>query len=844
MIVTNSISARFLTGFFVFTTAFLPWVWSPSVAAQTPASNSNSATPTPTPAATPIPPSAILAQEEIVTARLKAIQDSLVETPQNIAIRSAVPQLARELESLFTKTSTILAGRPNLDELNDLETEWRAPTKRVDGWTGSLSRQVTDLDKIIEELRAMRAVWQRSLGALTASPVPNANAEAEQAERVPEKLLQRVRDTIAAIETTQKASEDRRSELLTLQSRLGDFDVRIAGAQTAIKDRRTTLLSTLFAREEPAIWGLRADAQGRSISSQIADTMTEGTIAFRVYAAANSERFILHAVLLLIFIAAFTWVRGRISAFAEQDSKVEKASNVFRHPIAAGVVLSIFLSGTIYPQAPKLWTIFLGAVAMIPVVVILRRIVDRLIFHIVCVLAGFYFFDRIREILEGIAILSRVLFLVEMFAAVLLLIILYRSKRLAGHITAGNWGLFKTLRLIAPFAIAIFSAAFIANLVGAVNLSNIIGNGVLQSIYAALIIYTAAEVLDGLTIFALRVRPLSDLGMVKTKRKVMRSRVRQVVQWLGVIFWILIALALFSIRDLVFSFVTDVLSAELKLGSINLTLGHVVAFVIAIWFAVMASRFIRFVLEEDVFPRVDIGTGVSYAISTMVHYVVLTLGLLIAIAALGFELSQFAIIAGAVGIGVGFGLQNIINNFVSGLILLFERPVKVGDTVQIGEQIGTLSQIGLRASVLRKVDGSDVIVPNSQLISEEVVNWTMSDEKRRLDIPVGVAYGTEPQRVLDLLKSVANANEDILVDPPPRALFLAFGESSLDFELRAWTENSDNWVTIRSDLVTAVSNALSDAGIEIPFPQRDLHVRHVDAGSAKEISEKDSELAA
>ncbi|MGE3467994.1 MAG: mechanosensitive ion channel family protein, partial [Pyrinomonadaceae bacterium] len=302
----------------------------------------------------------------------------------------------------------------------------------------------------------------------------------------------------------------------------------------------------------------------------------------------------------------------------------------------------------------------------------------------------------------------------------------------------------------------------------------------------------------------------------------------QMVKWLGTVLWALVALTLFSLRDLVFSFLSDALSAELNIGSIKLTLGHIVVFILAIWFAVLISRFLRFFLEEDIYPRVNLGTGVSYAISTMVHYLVLTLGLLIAVAALGFELSQFAIVAGAVGIGIGFGLQNIINNFVSGIILLFERPVKVGDTVQIGSQIGTLSQIGLRASVLRKVDGSDVIVPNSQLISEEVVNWTMSDEKRRLDIPVGVAYGTEPERVLSLLQSVANANGEILADPPPRALFLAFGESSLDFELRAWTENSDEWVTIRSQLVVAVSNALTEAGIEIPFPQRDLHVRSRD----------------
>jgi small-conductance mechanosensitive channel len=159
------------------------------------------------------------------------------------------------------------------------------------------------------------------------------------------------------------------------------------------------------------------------------------------------------------------------------------------------------------------------------------------------------------------------------------------------------------------------------------------------------------------------------------------------------------------------------------------------------------------------------------------------------------------------------------------LILLFERPVKVGDTVQIGAHMGSLKAIGLRASIVRKVDGSDVIVPNSQLISEEVINWTMSDDRRRIDIPVGVAYGTDPHVVLKLLADLPVGREHILAEPPPRALFIGFGESSLDFELRFWTGESDGWVTLRSEMVTAVHDALIGADIEIPFPQRDLHIQ-------------------
>ena len=181
--------------------------------------------------------------------------------------------------------------------------------------------------------------------------------------------------------------------------------------------------------------------------------------------------------------------------------------------------------------------------------------------------------------------------------------------------------------------------------------------------------------------------------------------------------------------------------------------------------------------------------------------------------------------------------KHIVNNFVSGLILLFERPVKVGDTVQIGEHQGDLNRIGLRASVVRKVDGSEVIMPNSKLISEEVINWTLSDQQRRIDINVGVAYGNDPENIIELLTKVALAHENILKSPPPRTLFVGFGDNSLDFQLRAWTDHTDHWVVIKSELAVGVHKVLRDENIEIPFPQRDLNLKIV-SPEAAEIIEK------
>ncbi|HDR68602.1 MAG TPA: mechanosensitive ion channel, partial [Bacteroidaceae bacterium] len=174
--------------------------------------------------------------------------------------------------------------------------------------------------------------------------------------------------------------------------------------------------------------------------------------------------------------------------------------------------------------------------------------------------------------------------------------------------------------------------------------------------------------------------------------------------------------------------------------------------------------------------------------------------------------------------GIGFGLQNIFNNMVSGLILAFERPIKVGDTVQVGELTGIVKSIGFRSSTIRSFDGAEVIVPNGNLISNEMINWTLSDSFRRMDIRVGVAYGTDPEVVLDLIRQVAEENENVSKEPPPKAYFIGFGDSSLDFRLLAWTDIG-NRLSVESDLTVAINRKIVDAGIEIPFPQRDLHIR-------------------
>jgi small-conductance mechanosensitive channel len=212
-------------------------------------------------------------------------------------------------------------------------------------------------------------------------------------------------------------------------------------------------------------------------------------------------------------------------------------------------------------------------------------------------------------------------------------------------------------------------------------------------------------------------------------------------------------------------------------------------------------------------------------LGTVARSLVIVLGLLVAADALGLDLSSLKIVLGALSVGIGFGLQNVVNNFVSGLILMFERTIKRGDIVRISQTEGRVASIGLRSSVIRTRAGHDIIVPNGDLVAGQVDNLSFTDEDVRIEVPFGVSYASDPNTVREIVLEVAARTDLVRPSPEPDVLFMGFGESSLDFELRVWVSGA--WVLprVRSALLFDVWYALKGAGIEIPFPQRDLHVR-------------------
>jgi small-conductance mechanosensitive channel len=230
-------------------------------------------------------------------------------------------------------------------------------------------------------------------------------------------------------------------------------------------------------------------------------------------------------------------------------------------------------------------------------------------------------------------------------------------------------------------------------------------------------------------------------------------------------------------------------------------------------------------LDEDILPRLSLPRGVPGTISTLTKYFIIIIGFLIASSSIGLDLNRFTILIGALGVGIGFGLQDLVNNFISGLILIFERPIQVGDVVHFNDIEGRVTNIGIRSSRIKTWQGSEIIVPNGHLVSNDVINWTFSDKMRRIEIKVGVEYGCDVDQIKELLLGCAKADERIISNPEPMVIFRDFGESSLDFELRCWTNNFDLWFTISSELRFAINKTFEENNITIPFPQRDIYIK-------------------
>ncbi|HOE80473.1 MAG TPA: mechanosensitive ion channel [Smithellaceae bacterium] len=278
--------------------------------------------------------------------------------------------------------------------------------------------------------------------------------------------------------------------------------------------------------------------------------------------------------------------------------------------------------------------------------------------------------------------------------------------------------------------------------------------------------------------------------------------------------------------------VIEYLSVPLfSLGSSTFTLWMLVYTIFFLFILVYLAAKINKIIVYQILARRQIDLGIRIAIGSILEYAMLTIGFIIILQTAGIDMSSISILFGALGVGIGFGLQNVTNNFVSGLIILFERPIKVGDRIEMSGVAGDVVNISMRATTIVTNDNISIIVPNSQFISSTVTNWSHMDRNVRFSFPIGVSYREDPPEIEKILTEIALDNPGILTDPQPEVLFTEYGDNALMFSLRVWTSDYINRPgVLKSQLYYAISHRFKEAGIEIPFPQREIYIKEMPKG--------------
>jgi len=783
----------------------------PAANAQNPDPSSLAATPTPsatpTPAASPTPlPLADLTAQIVSAEEERGKIDELLKNEPPLFASNAAALFHQIDENLAGSAKTLAAG-PSLETIRDLETRWQDLGEELASSKHALTEQVTSYEQHLKRLSELQPKYDKG---------------------TPRDLLARMETLNAAAQKTRSAVLKRRAEMGGLLTKAEEQERQVNGMSERIKQARPQAVARLFVSESVPLWSVPIWSEsvrlgaGFNLAQESRAAWAAQRTALSSYVKAQSATFLIHGLLFAALLAALYWARRRVRGWADDEPRLKRASLVFEVPISMAIAFSLVAANWIYPEAPPMLVALGGAAALIPAILILRRLVDRHLFPILNAMVVFYAIDQLRKVALALPILARLLFVAEMAGGVLALTWLLRSKRLDA-LREEDERLSKVTLAGARVALGVFFASFVANLLGCVSLGNLMGNAALQSAYLAVVLYAATRIADGLILGALSMEPLAELGMVRRHRTLIWRRTHRTFEVAALLLWTAETLDLLTVRSQLFERARDLLGVWTKLGEYqwkwDLTLlGQILAFGLVVWAAFLISRFIRFAMEEDFYPRIKMERGLSYAVSTMLHYAVLLLGFYMAASAAGIDMTKFNILVGAFGVGLGFGLQNIINNFVSGIILLFERPIKVGDVVQMSDASGVVDRIGIRASIIRTGSGSEIIVPNGKLISDQVTNWTLSNRQRGIEIPVSVPYGSDPCRIIEVLTRIAAAHPLVAAKPAPKALLADLGTDTLQFQLLAWTDQFDQWTQIRSDLAVAIHAELVKQGIRRATP--------------------------
>ena len=540
-----------------------------------------------------------------------------------------------------------------------------------------------------------------------------------------------------------------------------------------------------------------------------------------------------HTATLTILIVFLAWIyasRRRLLRLKENAQQtLNQTHYVVKYAFVSALTIAAILALYLYDQPPFIFLEIVLLIVMLCIGILIKNVWPKTLFKFWQGLFVLLFLFAITNLFMQVSRVDRVSLLFLSVISILWgLWFLKKTK-----ITAENYPPY--IRLIVKLYVGSNAVSLFLNIIGRFSLAKIIGVTTIFNLCLGFGFYLFIQILMESLFLQLEANKIANSTFSSyLDFKILQNKFKNVLVKIAAVLWIIKLLENLDIDDYIYDKAGDFLTHSYKLGTAAFTFGSLVIFVFVIWLSIIISRVISYFYDYAEQQSAQSSDAKKNRTSILlIRLSVFAIGFIAAIIFSGIPLTEVTIVVGALGVGIGFGLQNIVNNLVSGVILAFEKPVQVGDIIEVGNRSGTIKEIGIRSSKIEAGDGSELIVPNGDLISQHVINWTLSNNNRRVELIVGVAYGSDIAKVENLLKNIVRNRKDIMQTPPPLVFLHNFSDSSVDFRLLFWAADIGKWVSLKSSVMSEIYTQFAIEGIEIPHPKRDIQVFFPEGTSAE-----------
>lgn len=583
--------------------------------------------------------------------------------------------------------------------------------------------------------------------------------------------------------------------------------------QDLLNDREEELKNVILQENVP-IWQIsKTSSDSTSIIKKFKKGVNERKVLVTKYVEYHDHLMLFHLLLIITIVVALIAIRKK--SLLVLDQRTDDLGGFLKKPLAAAYVMSYLFVGPIYDEFPQVILEIVLISLIAPIGYLIHGFINKFQRKGLIVFLFLFATFLILEVFPLLSVFGRIISLV--FDIVLLICIwTLRSN-------SKNLQLPETGERVIKFILSIFTLtsalAIIFGFFGSVQLSHLLISGTVFSIGIGILLLLWNQFLKAFAVLFYELPFVSGIQAVVLQRDKLEQKTFNIIGIYLVFLFVEGSAHYFTIKELLIETWHEVIGNPYAFGELKVSIQDFINFFLVLVITIFLARFLKYMFGREILTKFKMERGMPNAVATTIYYFILVIGFFLAAASTGIEWSKVNLALGAIGVGIGFGLQNVIYNFISGLILIYERPIQVGDTIEFGQMMGPVTEIGIRSSKVLTYEGAEVIVPNGDLISKEVINWTYTDQLKRRELIIKTTYKANPQEVIDKIKEILGTIENVLTDPAPLLLFTGYGDGTLDFRVLFWT-HLDVGMSTTSNAAIAIYDGLLKAGYELPMQKQ------------------------